>query len=105
MNLATFELLDASPPIEVQEEEYIRLLGYPRGYRLQGRARELADQAREWYATHGRPWIFARGVDDFNVAGQSVRLNDVEFKSKRLVELLEDAKALGAVVAAVSAGI
>ena len=105
MNFATFELLDANPQIEVQEEEYIRLLGYPRGYRLQGRARELADQAREWYATHGRPWMFARGVDDFNVAGHSVRLNQVEFKSKRLVELLDAASALSAVVVAVSAGI
>ncbi len=30
--------------------EYMRLLGYPRGWMLEGRARELADLAADWYA-------------------------------------------------------
>ena len=51
------------PEVNVLPEEYVRLLGYPRGWVLEGRARELADWAREWYAKNGRPWFYARQAE------------------------------------------
>ena len=47
------ELAGTLPEVNVLPEEYVRLLGYPRGWVLEGRARELADWARDWYA---REW-------------------------------------------------
>ena len=44
------ELVDTLPDINVQPAEYKRLLGYPRDHVLTGRERELAEQARGWYA-------------------------------------------------------
>ena len=32
------ELADSHAAVKVQLEEYVRLLGYPRGYELEGRA-------------------------------------------------------------------
>ena len=58
-----FELHDTRPDFNVQEAEYKRLLGFPRQYVLEGRVRELADWAREWFAQHGQPWIYARQAD------------------------------------------
>ena len=46
----TIELAGTLPEVDVLPEEYVRLLGYPRGWVLEGRARELADWARDWYA-------------------------------------------------------
>ncbi len=43
--------------VDVQPAEYFRLLGYPRDHMPKGRACELAEAAREWYAVHGRPWV------------------------------------------------
>ena len=43
------ELIDIHPDLNVREEEYIRLLGYPEGFKLEERSRELADWARQWY--------------------------------------------------------
>ena len=45
------ELLDTLPDINVQPAEYKRLLGYPRERVLSGRARELSEMARAWYAS------------------------------------------------------
>ena len=46
--------------LAVQDAEFYRLLGYPRGRQPEGRAAELAAWAREWYAEHGRPWTHSR---------------------------------------------
>jgi hypothetical protein len=45
-------LADQSPEVNVAAAEYQRLLGYPRDHVIEGRAVELAEQAREWYAEH-----------------------------------------------------
>ena len=42
------ELANTHAELNVLPEEYVRLLGYPRGWVLEGRARELADWARDW---------------------------------------------------------
>ena len=57
-----FELIEINPPLDVLDDEYRRLLGFPKSHQMTGRPRELADAARQWYAANGRPWIYAREV-------------------------------------------
>ncbi len=45
-----------APAYEVSDADYARLLGYPPGKPLEGRAAEVAQASREWLARHGRPW-------------------------------------------------
>ncbi|MGB0062905.1 MAG: hypothetical protein WBP85_00540, partial [Terracidiphilus sp.] len=89
---------------EVQEAEYVRLLGFPRGWVLEGRARELADWARDWYAQYGRPWMYARQAEQFEIAGDSISIDGVEFSSSRLRKTLTDAEAHSVILVAVGAG-
>jgi hypothetical protein len=98
------EVIDTSPDISVQPAEYTRLLGYPRDWVVRDRALELADWARAWYATHGRPWVRAREADSLELRGGGLLLNGVSFSSPRLSQTLTSASAEGAVVVAVSAG-
>lgn len=98
------DLFDAQPVVDVDEAEYTRLLGFPRGHAIEGRARELADEARAWYGRHGRPWVYAREAEDVRVEPGVVRVEDVEFRSPRLERTLRDAGAHGAMLVAVSAG-
>jgi hypothetical protein len=88
------ELAETHPDVNVQAEEYIRLLGYPRSRVLKGRAAELAEGARGWYREHGRPWIYARYVP----------MEEARFGSSRLQKTLDQAGAHGAILAAVSGG-
>jgi len=99
-----FELIDTSPNLDVQESEYYRLLGYPRRHVPEGRARELAGQARQWYATNGRPWIYARLMDGLELESGRLRIQDTGFVSKQLYARLAAAGTHAAVVAAVNAG-
>ncbi|HEY1766389.1 MAG TPA: hypothetical protein VGG26_01970 [Terracidiphilus sp.] len=98
------ELAAARPAINVQPEEYTRLLGYPRGWVLEGRARELADWAREWYAHNGRPWIYARQTEEFNLAEDAVCLDGTPFGSQKLKSTFRQTDAHSAVLVAVGAG-
>ena len=98
------ELADTSPGVDVQPAEYSRLLGYPRGWVLEGRARELADWAREWYAGNGRPWIYARQAQGLEIADACVRVDGASFTAGPLRETLRQADAHGVILAAVSAG-
>lgn len=99
------EMAGTIPEVNVAPGEYVRLLGYPRGWQLEGRARELADWARDWYAQNGRPWFYARQADDFEVAGDTIRIDGVTFTSKRLESTLKQAEAHSVILAAVGAGI
>lgn len=98
-----FELVETQPDTQVQEAEYRRLLGYPRGHEPSDRARDLSRWARQWYTGHGRGWIYGRaaGVEFLE---DRTRLEGVDFFSPRLRELLTAARAEGVVVLAVSAG-
>jgi hypothetical protein len=98
------EWIDAHPEVEVQDAEYQRLLGYPRGHVLDGRARELADWALQWYAEHGRPWVCAREAESVGTGGASVTLDGERFHSGVLRRRFEKAAAGSAILAAVSAG-
>ncbi len=90
--------------VDVQPDEYNRLLGYPRDFTLEGRALELANWARDWYAANGRPIACARSVGDFQLDGDAVCLDGARFTSRRLAMMLRDGEAHAAVLAAVSAG-
>jgi hypothetical protein len=108
------EIADTLAGVDVQPQEYARLLGYPRGWVLEGRARELADWARDWYAKNGRPWFYARQAEsvefdadttqsDSSLA-DTIRIDGVVFNSKRLHNALEQAGAHSAILVAVGAG-
>jgi hypothetical protein len=117
------EIADMLAGVDVSPQEYTRLLGYPRGWVLEGRARELADWARDWYATNGRPWLYARQAEcaEFNhtiqghtnqgdasqgdaILADTIRIDGVVFNSKRLHSALEQAGAHSAILVAVGAG-
>jgi hypothetical protein len=99
------ELAGVVPEVNVQPSEYARLLGYPRGWELEGRARELAEWGRDWYAKNGRPWFYARQVEKFEMVGDSLHIDGVSFSSKRLKETLEQAEAHSVILVAVGAGL
>lgn len=96
------ETHDTRPAHYVQEAEYHRLLGWPRGHVPAERARELAAWARQWYQENGRPWIYWRGVS--LETANDLRLDGVPFASARLHAHLRDHEAREAVLVAVSAG-
>jgi hypothetical protein len=98
------ELADARAAVNVQLEEYVRLLGYPRGYELEGRALELACQACEWYGQHGRPWVYARQAETFALDSTSICVERERFTSTRLKSTLAQAGAHSAIMVAVGAG-
>jgi len=98
------ELADTRPDIAVDEAEYMRLLGYPRGRELDGRAAELAAWARAWYAENARPWVYAREADSFAVDGVSMVIESAPFAGNRLQRTLEQAGAHSVILAAASAG-
>jgi hypothetical protein len=98
------ELAGTLPEVNVQPEEYTRLLGYPRGFVLEGRAQELADWARDWFQQHGRPWFYARQAEAFELSGNSIVIDGVPFTSKHLKTTLQDAAAHSVILVAVGAG-
>jgi len=100
---APFELSDPHPGIRVLEAEYRRLLGYPRDHELTGRALELADWARAWYAEHGRPWWYARQAPLALEDGR-VQIESASFTSPRLYEQLVNTGAESVMLVAVAAG-
>lgn len=97
------ESYDTRPTYDVSAVEYHRLLGYPPGHEPGERARELMAAAREWYARHGRPWVYLRAAA-LQVSDDHLSLNGVEFHSRRLQEHLRTHGAVSAVLLAVSAG-
>ncbi|MGB6727358.1 MAG: hypothetical protein WBE74_15820 [Terracidiphilus sp.] len=102
--MACFELAEMVSEVDVLDQEYARLLGYPRGVVLEGRPRELAYWTREWYAEHGRPWMYARQAASFAISGKTICIDSVQFTSSRLQTTLEQAAAHSVVLVAVGAG-
>lgn len=98
------ELFETNPPLNVQEAEYQRLLGFPKNHVMSGRARELADAARQWFSENGRPWLYAGQWDALELAGNTVRAGGTEFSSRQLRDQFAEAQADKAVLVAVSAG-
>ena len=71
----SIELAGTRPDVDVSAGGVLRLLGYPRGWVLEGRALELADWAREWYAKNGRPWFYARQAESFATIDRATRFD------------------------------
>jgi hypothetical protein len=99
-----FELFETNPPVNVQESEYKRLLGFPTSHALEGRSRELADWARRFYSKNGRPWFYARQLDALELANEKLRAAGTEFSSKQLHDQFAEAQADNAMLLVVSAG-
>jgi hypothetical protein len=98
------EIFDPEPRVDVEAAEYIRLLGFPRGHTLDGRALELADWTRAWYGEHGRPWVYARQSETLTIDGDAIGVGGISFRSPRLRSTLATAGAHSVVLVAVSAG-
>jgi len=98
------ELANALPDLSVQSSEYARLLGYPRGWVLEGRAQELADWARSWYAENGRPWVYVRQAETLEIADDAIHIDGISFTSKGLQSTLRQAEAHSVILVAVGAG-
>ena len=99
-----FTLTETHSAVEVQESEYQRLLGYPRHHPIEGRSRELADGAREWFSKNGRPWICAQEISAVEFRSEKVSIGETEFSSQRLREIFVESDVHTAVLVAVSAG-
>ena len=98
------ELIDTRPDINVLEAEYKRLLGYPNNYKLEGRARMLADWARQWYNENAKPWIYALQIDNLDFTSDNLKIDNTEFLSKRLRKQFLQAGVHSAMLLVVSAG-
>lgn len=98
------ELIDTNPDLNIREEEYKRLLGYPNHYELKERSRELADWAREWFNKNGNPWVYALQTGDMDYSSGKLRINDIEFSSVKFRNQLAEVQASAAMLVAVSAG-
>ena len=99
-----FELFETNPPLNVQESEYLRLLGYPKNHALDGRPRELADLARQWFSENGKPWIYARQLGALELCDGKLWIAGTEFSSQQLHDQFVEAQADSAILVAVSAG-
>jgi hypothetical protein len=71
---------------------------------IEGRAAELAGQARAWYARHGRPWVYARRADRVDVSPTAVRIDGVAFTARRLRTMLQRTDAHAVMLVAAGAG-
>jgi hypothetical protein len=100
----SIELSGTLPQVNVLTDEYARLLGYPRGWVLEGRAGELADWARDWYAKNGRPWFYARQAENVEFTGDAIQIDGVLFTSNRLKNTLQQGQAHSVILVAVGAG-
>lgn len=97
-------LKDLKPNADVSEAEYKRLLGYPFDHQLSGKARELADWARDWYSQNGHPWIYSILLENLEYENEILKIENIELSSKILYNQFYDSGSDKAVLAIVSAG-
>jgi len=97
-------LKEAKPDVNVREEEYIRLLGYPNNHKLEGKAGELSGWAREWFCKNGKPWIYAILLDKVEIEDNNLKIENVKLSSKNLSNQFSRTKTDKAVIAVISAG-
>ncbi len=98
------EIIDIKPEINVLDSEYKRLLGYPTDYLLEGKSKELAGWARQWYAENGKPWIYAFKTEEIKISDVYLEINKEKFSSIKVRDKFAEAQADGAFITAVSAG-
>ncbi len=98
------EFLDNTPDSNVQESEFKRLLGYPPEFVLTDRVKELMTSTREWYRVHGKPWMYVRQMESFELSDTKFAINEHEFHSERIIEQMKKTMGDQVVAVAVSAG-
>jgi len=98
------ESININPDVNIKEEEYLRLLGYTQDYKLEGRPRELADWARDWYNKNGKPWVYSIPSTSINLANQKLLIDGIELSSKKLLKQFVETDTNRVILAAVSAG-
>jgi hypothetical protein len=90
----------------ISTDEYKRLLGLPRSRELEGELLDRAQNAREWYANHGDPFVACTTVPVKDISTPVVRLSGgTELTSSQLSERLRAGEAHALVVLAATAGI
>ena len=90
---------------QVDDREYLRLLGLPRGRPLDGELAVRAAGARSWYAAYGRPFLAFRRSEIVTVDASSVTLSDgTRFASAALADRLAGGEAHALVALAATAG-
>jgi hypothetical protein len=95
----------ASLADEIDDADYARLLGLPRGRPLSGDLAERARAARAWYADRGEPWVAARRMEIARLDGHEVALESGHvFESRTLALRLREGAAHGLAALAVTAG-
>src|SRR5262245_29574638 len=97
------EWLDNNPLVDVPQADFLRLLGYPRNHEPSGRAVELIQWARDWFADNANSWVFARSVCIDLMPG-SIRIDGEDFASQRMARRFASANVRQAMLVAVSAG-
>ena len=98
------ELIEIKPDINVSKDEYKRLLGYPKDFKMSDRAGELTDWATNWYKKNGKPWFYAVVTDQIDNTKEHVFINGIELESKILFRQFSQADVSSAVILIVSAG-
>lgn len=98
------EFADTAPAVQIQPVEYNRLLGYPPGLVLEGRAQELADIAADWFVKNGKPWVYARQAESLHAGNGSIEIDGISFHSPRLQSTLQRTDAHSAIMVAAGAG-
>lgn len=98
------EIFETNPQIDILDSEFNRLLGYPPGHKIDGPALELKQNTAAWYKINGRPWLYARRIDNITLLKESFTINGVEFNSKRVRNSFEKAATDKVFVVAASAG-
>ena len=98
------EEFNTSPKVVIDPDEYIRLLGYPIGHELTGRALELSIMTREWFDRYGQPWVYFRKADSFLLNQNSFTIDGITFESKAVLDRFHKAQVNDVYLVAVSAG-
>jgi len=88
----------------VRDDEYVRLLGLPRGSALDGRMGELADETRAWYRANGTPRVAAKRFSIERLNESELMIGGRAFRTPVLVRRLRDTGAHSVRLALVSAG-
>ena len=91
--------------VSVPDAEFLRLLQVPPDHRLEGRAAQLQDDAREWFAANARPWSVAVDLELLEIGQQLITSRDAPaITSAVLAQRLRNLGAHRVLLVAVSAG-
>jgi len=89
----------------VPQQEFNRLLQYPRNRELEGDLLDRATAARNWYAEQGKPFVTAARIDIKKAQTPRINLlNGTELNSAALAQRLIAGESQSLVVLAASAG-